>query len=140
MLNVSWQDSLSWPVSVTPTEHPGHVAAVTGEAVGAVFGGTPVDRRRATSWPMVAPLSAAVATRLPVGPVDGRSSSARAAVVLLGPLGVVISRCSVMVAGGVRLVLPVMPKKATSWALALVVVTGGAVIVKAAALVWPLWP
>ena len=88
---------------------------------------------------MVAPLSAAVATRLPVGPVDGRSSSVRAAVIFSGPFRMPISRCSVMLAGGVRLVLPMMPKKATSWALALVVVTDGAVMVKAAALVWPLW-
>ena len=88
---------------------------------------------------MLALLSAAVATRLPVGPVGGAQLIGQGGGELLGSL---LDGDLALLGhgpGGVRLVLPVMPKKATSWALALVVVTDGAVMVKAAALVWPLW-
>ena len=141
MLNVSWQDSTSLAGERHADRRSWPVAAVTGDAVGAVFcGAVHWHRRRATSWPMFALLLGGG------GHATAGGAGRRAQLIgqgggelLPGPFWIDDLASLGHAAGDARLVLPVMPKKATSWALALVVVTDGAVILTAAALVWPLW-
>src|SRR4051794_21896670 len=76
----------------------------------------------ATSWPTQAALLAAVEVRVPVAPAAPSDSPAASTVAPLPP----VSKRSVMLPGGVKLVFVLLPKKPTSHPLAVVVVTVGA--------------
>ena len=88
--------STSWPVSVT---QPKHLASRgrDRDAVGAVFCGASLDRRRATSSPMFALLSAAWPRDCRWGP-SARAAHRPGGGDFSGPFSIAFSRRSVMVA------------------------------------------
>ena len=137
MLKVSSQVSGSLPASVTPTAVFCGVVTLTALAVGTVLGGgPPVPGRRATSWPMLFPDAAAVATRAPLAPPAAFDWSSRESVSLL-VTGDTISLRSVMPVGGVTVVLPVIPNRPTSRVPGTAAVSEGAVIDVDPELAWP---